>query len=274
MQSSPRQYHDYTLEADSDPAVSEACTFTEEQIHMLIAKRLDCKKSRNFGHADKIMAALNQNGIHLQDKQRKYRVDGANHFGRRKTYYAQRGGSYGLSARDKSRIEKLIEERTRYKRQRNFNASDDIATVLKEEFGVKVDDRRREWAIHKKGGHNDDNSENDDDKHENTESYVPTPLAPRDHPTHTMSEETKELIRDRLRERSMARRKKAYKAADEILEELMEEHSILVDDRTKEWKVVGASDTFFEEYDDAFAREAQLSQRSAFVQKEWVNPSE
>jgi len=90
-----RQRHEYTLEANSDPTINESCSFTEDQINLLIAKRLECKKRRKFDDADKILDALNRYGIYLQDKQRKYRVDGQNHFGRRKRY-VQRGGSYGL----------------------------------------------------------------------------------------------------------------------------------------------------------------------------------
>jgi hypothetical protein len=270
--------HEYTLEVNSDPTINEACSFTEDQIHLLIAKRLECKKSRKFDDADKILDALNKYGIYLQDKKRKYRVDGQNHFGRRKRY-VQRGGSYGLSEQEDglALVEELVEERARYKRMREYHKSDEITIVLKEKYGVNVNDRRREWMVEQKGAavHNDE--ENDHEHNSITESYVPTLLAPKDHPTHTMSDETKEFIQNRLRDRLMARKKKDYKAADRIRDELMEEYSILIDDRTKEWKVLvsnTAEDLFFDDRDDddPFAREAQLSQRSAFVQKSWEIP--
>lgn len=292
-----RQRHEYTLEANSDPTINESCSFTEDQIHLLIAKRLECKKRRKFDDADKILDALNKYGIYLQDKQRKYRVDGQNHFGRRKRY-VQRGGSYGLVSEHQDEggnndliavVEELVEERARYKRMREYHKSDEITIVLKEKYGVKVNDRRREWMVEQKGAAavHDDGKENNggdgDHEHQNSitpESYyIPTLLAPKDHPTHTMSDETKQIIQNRLKDRSMARETKDYKAADRIRDELMDEYSILIDDRTKEWKVALDSsttdeDSFFDDRidDDPFAREAQLSQRSAFVQKSWEIP--
>ena len=260
LQMKPSDRHDYFLEANSDPTINGACTFTEEQIHLLIARRLDCKKRRNFADADRILEALNKNGIYIQDKARKYRVDGQNHFGRRK-HYVQRGGSTNPDV-DVKAVQELVEERARCKRQKNYFRSDDLTDLLKEEYGVKVDDKRREWSFLEK--------QSSDEPTQTSVHYVPTPLAPKDHPTHTMEEATQDLIREKLGERAMARKFKDYKTADRILNELTEAYSIVVDDRTKEWKVV-SEDSYFTE-DDPFAKEAKLSQRSAFVQtrkKDW-----
>ncbi len=252
--------HDYILEANSDPNINDTCTFTEEQINVLIAKRLECKKRRNFADADRILDALNKNGIYIQDKARKYRVDGENHFGRRK-HYVQRGGNYGQ--KDLAVIEELVEERARYKRQRDYFRSDDITDLLREKYRVRVDDRRREWSFMEQSAFEAKNNKGQ----ETTEFYVPTPLAPRDHATHTMDDETKDYIRGQLKERSVARKSKDYKIADCILEALMEEYSVVVDDRTKEWKVILPGDSFYGDGEnDSFAKEAKLSQRSAFVQ--------
>lgn len=259
LHSDPNAQHDYTLEADSDPEINEACRLTEEQVHVLIATRLQCKKRRNFDDADKILDALNQNGIYTQDKMRKYRVDGKNRFGRRKRY-VQRGGRRGLSSPEEmALVEEMVEDRARYKMMRDFRRSDELAILLKEKYGVRVDDRRREWTIARGA----DDGENPN----NTECYVPTPLVPRDHSTHTMRDESKELIRNRLNDRSEARKNKNYKLADCIRDELMEEYSIFIDDRTKEWKVVAPEDSMHDVNDcDAFTQGALLSQRSAFVQ--------
>lgn len=259
-------HHDYFLEANSNPTINEACTFTEEQIHLLIARRLDCKKRRNFADADRILEALNKNGIYIQDKARKYRVDGENHFGRRK-HYVRRGGN--KNNQDLAVVQELVEERARCKRQRDYFRSDDLTDLLKEKYGVKVDDKRREWSFVEKPTANDEPKNN-----VAASDYVPTPLAPKDHPTHTMEDADKDIIRERLAERAMARKSKDYKTADRILDELTNEYSIVVDDRTKEWKVVMASeDSYFDSEDDPFAKEAKLSQRSAFVQTRRKNPS-
>ena len=278
-----RRLHDYALEVDSDPNVLESCRFTEEQIDHLIAKRLEQKKKRNFPKADEILKALNQNGIYVQDKTRKYRVDGQNHFGRqsrRSNRYIQRGGNYGIEDDDIAVVEDLVEERARCKRKRDYFRSDDLTKVLKEKYGVKVDDKRREWSVIVQQGWTNTTTTmkgKNDDSNDNIEIdesyYVPTPLAPNDHPTHTMSDKDKKIIQERLKDRSEARKKKKYKEADLILDALANKFSIVVDDRTKEWKVI-IVDSFDEDIiDDPFAREARLSQRSAFVQKKSDEPN-
>jgi len=285
------EYNDddcYTLERHSDPNTLPDCRFSEEQIRLLIAKRLECKKRRNFADADKILEALNTNGIFLQDKARKYRVDGANHFGR-KPPYVRRGSTYGTSVEDLTKIAKLVEERVRHKLKREYHASDGITDTLKNRYGVRVNDKKREWSVVLDGNNSNDNgkgnglvsshknsgpglavSENLNSKsnnNNNQEHYIPTPLAPDDHATHTMSDQLKYLIRDKLRDRSTARKNKKYKEADRIRDELVEEYSILIDDKNKEWKVVDYdADDDLDEY-DPFVNEARLSQRSAFVQK-------
>ena len=281
----------YTLERHSDPNTLPDCRFTEEQIRLLIAKRLECKKRRNFADADKILEALNTNGIFLQDKARKYRVDGANHFGR-KPPYVRRGSTYGTSAEDLAGIAKLVEERFRHKLKREYHASDGITDKLKNRYGVRVNDKKREWSVVPDGNNGSGNKgdangngasisshknegpdlgaseKSKSNNNNNQDHYIPTPLAPDDHATHTMSDQLKDLIRDKLRDRSTARKNKKYKEADRIRDKLINEYSILIDDKNKEWKVVDYDniDDNLDEY-DPFVNEARLSQRSAFVQK-------
>jgi len=254
--------HDYTLEENSNPSIPKDCPFTEDQIHALIAKRLSHKKAQNFADADRILKGLNMKGIYLQDKARKYRVDGENHFGR-KQRYIQRGPSYGLAPDDLALIADMVEERARYKRMREYHVSDDITEKLKQQYGVKVNDKKREWYIVVTA-----TSKPSDAAAEITKEdyYVPTPLAPAHHPTHTMDEKVKHIIRDRLRDRTMARKNKKYQEADRIRDELIETYSIVIDDRTKEWKVV---DEYYDnDEDDLFVKEARMSQRSAFVARQ------
>ena len=247
--------HGYTLEPNSNPTPCKDCRLTEDQIHILIAKRLQCKKRQDYADADKILKALQTNGIHVQDKARKYRIDGENHFGRKESQYVRRGGTYGLSPEDVAEIASLVEERARHKKTREYHLSDELTDILKDRFGVKLNDKKREWSVSGGG-----------DAASNTELYVPTPLAPHDHPTHTMDDRTKEVIQNQLLERSKARHNKQYKEADRIRDELMRGYSILIDDVTKEWKVV-TTDGIDDGEEDGFAKEARLSQRSAFARR-------
>merc|ERR1712238_329147 len=109
-------------------------------------------------------------------------------------------------------------------------------------MGVVVNDKKREWSVSSAlsnddgGGDGDATTENYDDY------YIPTPLAPSSHPTHTMDDSIQETIRSKLRDRSQARRNKQYKEADDIRDFLVEEYSIQIDDRTKEWKIMGVDE--------------------------------
>jgi hypothetical protein len=220
---------------------------TEEQIHYLITRRLKCQISRNYSEADQILSGLVAAGVYLHDKRKEWRADGQMSFGSKKCSYLRRGGQGKLSEDDLATVASMVESRAQAKRKENFHLSDQLSDDLKANYSVKVNDKRREWSI------NTINNSEDD-------AYVPSPIAPKDDPTHLMEEESKAYIQKRLTDREVARISKDYAMADMIRDELKDDYLVVIDDRTKEWKVVTSED-------DAFASEAQASQRSAFVRK-------
>ncbi len=246
--------HGYILEPNAGP-IHPKCRLTENQIHILISKRQRCKRHRQYDDADKILAALNQCGVFLHDKRGEWRADGKNHFGRR-SVYVRRGSTYGLLSEDDIiAVSTMVEDRSYAKKRGEFHISDKLGHILKTKYRIQVDDKNREWSV-----------ENIVEEGENGKvviggDYVPSPLCNLDDPTHTMDEESKTLIAQRLAERSLYRKKRDYTMADKILDEVMTQYSVVVDDRTKEWKVILGDD--FE--DDGFVKGALLSQRSAFV---------
>lgn len=250
--------HDYLPEPTAGP-IADACRFTEDQIHLLLYKRQECKHRRQFAEADKILVGLNQNGVYVHDKRREWRADGHKHFGRN-AQYVRRGGTYGLSEEDVVAISRIVEDRSYAKKRKEFHISDELTNILKTKYKVKVNDKNREWSVvvsnwdgMKAGAAGDSIG---------MMHYVPSPLAPAEDPTHTMDAASKDLIAQRLADRVAFRKKKDYRTADKIRDELMEQYSIVIDDRTREWKVV-----LGDIEDDDFARKAQLSQRSAFVRR-------
>ena len=246
--------HGYILEPNAGP-IHPKCRLTENQIHILISKRQQCKRQRKYDDADKILAALNTCGVFLHDKRNEWRADGKNHFGRRSDY-VRRGSTYGLLSEDDIiAVSTMVEDRSYAKKRGEFHISDQLGDILKTKYRVKVDDKNREWSVENIG------KENENGKIVIGEEYVPSPLCKLDDPTHTMSEETKTLIAQQLAERTSYRKKRDYTMADKILDELMAHYSIVVDDRTKEWKVILGDD--FE--DDDFVKGALSSQRSAYV---------
>jgi hypothetical protein len=245
--------HDYLPAVDAGPISPLVLgKLTEEQIHYLIARRLQCKKSRNYSEADQILSGLVAAGVYLQDKRKEWRADGQMSFGRKKISYVRRGGQGQLSEDDVATVASMVESRAQAKRKEDFYLSDQLGDALKAKYGVKVNDKRREWSIN-----TINNSVVD---HNNADVYVPSPIAPKDDPTHLMMEESKVFIQERLMDREAARKSKNYAMADMIRDELKDNYSVVIDDRTKEWKVVTSEE-------DSFATEAQASQRSAFVRE-------
>ena len=164
------------------------------------------------------------------------------------------------------------------KKKREYHIADEISDKLKYRYNVKVDDKHREWSVTMaKSSSSDINEKLKTDGtsspivlEEVEEEYVPSPLAPPDHPTHTMSTTLKATITNLLSDRTIHRKNKQYKLADAILDSLFENYSIVVDDRTKEWKVIlleKKNDGDDVNCNDEFVRGAELSQRSAFVRK-------
>ena len=139
---------------------------------------------------------------------------------------------------------------------------------MKTRYRVKVNDKRREWSVSCGGDGKDGND---------AYCYVPSPLLPPEDPTHVMGDEAEGQIAGRLADHDALRKKKEYQRiagrladhdkkkyqrADAILDELKERYSVVVDNTAKEWKVVLGNIE-----DDAFAMEAQLSRRSAFMRR-------
>ena len=268
-------YHDHDYQqASNSGSLPSNSKLTEEQIHELISKRIQYKRQRNYTDADKILTALNTCGIYLHDKRKEYRIDGKSHFGRTQQYI-RRGNVYNLSANDVHIVSQLVEDRMYAKKRREYHIADEISDKLKYSYNVKVDDKNREWSVMMaKSSLSDINEKTADGTsspivlEEVEEEYVPSPLAPPDHPTHTMSTTLKATITNLLSDRTIHRKNKQYKLADAILDTLFENYSIVVDDRTKEWKVILLeNDDDDVNCNDEFVRGAALSQRSAFVRK-------
>ena len=250
--------HGYRPASNSGPLPIN-CKLTEEQIHTLLTKRIQNKRQRNYADADKILIALNKCGIYIHDKRKEYRLDGKNHFGRSQQYI-RRGGTYHLSDEDVKVVSQMVEDRSYAKKKREYHRSDEIGEKLKMKYNIKLDDKNREWSVVAKEG-------KADLEEGEAAAYVPSPIAPSNHPTHTMDNEIKLQITKLLSERTTFRICKEYKMADQILDELFEKYSVVADDRTKEWKVVDNEIGGLLE-DDEFVKGAQLSQRSAFARRQ------
>jgi len=137
--------HGYRPEPNAGP-ISPGCRFDESQIDALLRKRRQCQRLKMYREADLILEGLNRGGVYVHDKRREWRADGRNHFGRT-VRYVRRGGTAGLSDEDVTAASRLVEDRSAAKRRGEFHRSDELGAVLKTRYGVRVNDRNREWSV-------------------------------------------------------------------------------------------------------------------------------
>lgn len=201
-------------------AAASQDTEFKEQIQALVDERSEAKKTRSFDVADDIRDELRQlYNVEVDDRSRQWSVGGnfggddraapGNRFNEPKPFSRRGGGS--LSAEDLEKITKMLDQRDEAKANRQFGKADKIRDDLREEYLIRIDDRSREW-------------------HVVTEEFVMSPDVP-------MDEEVKELIEQKIKERSVAKLKKEYETADAIRDELWEQFSVRIDDRVREWRV-------------------------------------
>jgi len=200
----------------------------EAYVQGRIDERSEAKRDRDFRTADGIREELLQEyDVSVQDKIKLWSVGGvfeeAGESNRpARGVYTRRGGG-DLSDDQIAEIQDLLMERYRFKKERDFDAADAIRDDLRDRFEINIDDRSSEWRV-------------------DTDEYAPVF-------TGDLSAETVAEITERLRERFRMKRDRDYDAADAIRDELGETHGVVVDDRTKEWKVE-ASASFFDDDDD------------------------
>jgi len=183
--------HDYCLSSDAGPNQS---ALSEQDIHDMLAERLQCKLARNFRVADAIQNELYQNGVFVHDGMKEWRADGIG-FGD-----AGRGGSNGTGKPGReagSRADRMVGPyvMSQYSQSLLLTIND-------------IDD------------HGDDDDDDDDDDDAN-----------RDEGALEAAEELKMRIQEMVDQRLDARMDQDYNVADAIREELRRDYNVEVDDR-------------------------------------------
>lgn len=191
---------------------SEDETYIQDQVD----ERCHAKKDRDFAKADEIRAHLEESyDVSINDKLKLWSVGGAfEELGgsnqKARGVYKRRGGGE-ISDEDVLFVEGMLKKRYDAKRLRDFDVADAIRDELMDRFGVKIDDRSSEWRV-----------ESDD--------YALMG-------THNLSTEDVTYIESKLKERYSFKRDRYYDEADSIRNELDEKFGVVIDDRTKEWRV-------------------------------------
>ena len=196
----------------------------EEYIQGHVDARATAKKERNFDSADKIRLDLAQRfDVTINDKLKLWSIGGlfeelGERMGKPKGVYVRRGGGE-LSTEDEDDIAKMLMDRYHAKKQRNFDAADDIRETLMTTYNIRIDDRSNEWRV-------------------DTNDYAQSGDT-----TLTSADEAK-FIDIKLKERFNLKRERSYEEADAIRDELKERFNVKVDDRTKEWFVDNEVESF------------------------------
>jgi cysteinyl-tRNA synthetase len=234
--------HDYTASSDAGPVSS---AITEDEIHALLAERLQYKMSRQFQDADRVQEQLLSNGVYVHDARKEWRADGvmfgdyANEGGKpsrergsrsdRNRPYAQSEYSDGevLTSEQLQSIENLLSRRSGAKQTRNYRVADDIRDELKNDFNVFIEDRLRQWSVG--GDFGPDQPGFDDMNRSYTISAHSQPVTPAD----------EALIITELEKRSEAKKSRDFETADAIRDNLMDNFNVAVNDRLREWSIGG-----------------------------------
>lgn len=110
-----------------------------ENIQSLLSERYDAKKNRKYDVADRIRDALKENfNVKIDDKSSEWHVD---------TDEYVLVGESNLSTEDIEAVESQLRDRFAAKREGQYEEADEIRDALKEKFGVRIDDRTKEWSI-------------------------------------------------------------------------------------------------------------------------------
>ena len=107
------------------------------KVEELVEERADAKARRDYAAADAIRDQLNAMGISVDDRSREWRVADA-------PYARARGDSAPV---DVDTVEGLVAERSQAKIAGEYDTADAIRDRLRNEFGVSVDDRVKEWVV-------------------------------------------------------------------------------------------------------------------------------
>jgi len=207
----------------------------EKYIQDQIDERSTAKKDRDFHTADSIRESLLQEfDASIDDKMKLWSIGGA--FEETGTIKPRgvytRRGAMNLSDEDVKNIEHLLMERYKHKKDRNFDAADDIRSQLEDSYDVRIDDRSAEWRI-------------------DTDEYAQTG-------TSNLSKEDTTFVEAQIVERFACKRNRDYDTADEIRDQLRTKFGVNIDDRTKEWTVVPSEMTFVK--DDNYYEEKEESE--------------
>jgi len=236
--------HDYNLSPDAGENTS---SYAEDEIHKLLAERLQAKLAKNFRNADDIQAELISKGVYVHDGQKQWRADGVpfetlnrngegDQGGRRmrgrRAAYVKSNHSDAFDG-DEGEIIEALQERERSRAQKDFQSADKIRDYLMNELNIFIDDRLREWSV---GGDFGDeiNQQRAMSKSVGSRNYVKASTS-----EELIDPDNEPYIQLKVDERQQAKYDRDYGLADDIRDELLEAYNVVIHDKIRQWSVGG-----------------------------------
>ena len=218
---------------------------TEEVVQAKVDARATARSRREYRQSDVMRdEILEKFGVTIHDTIKMWSVGGE--FGSDDPVkaraealksYTRRGGG-NLSEDDVVLIQAMLTKRFEAKRVRNFNEADEIRSHLYTTYNVNVNDQSREWRVL-------------------SDDYVQTQA---ERGAKELTTEEVSIIEKKIVKRATLKKNKSYEEADAIRDELESTYSVLIDDKTKEWKVVSSGNS-------KFAVESARSQSSSYKEQ-------
>ena len=203
--------------------------FTDDEVHELLATRLQAKFSKNFDFADKIQAELIHGGVFVHDGMKEYRVDGMpydsfkNGVKRNKLdqQYTRSPYSEDPDGASDSLIDKLVRERTKFKMARDFTRADLVREGLRTKFNILIDDRLKQWSVGGDFGPEHRAAREMADKFANR-GYLKSKSSL------DLDEEEEEYIQSHVDSRAKAKKDRQYETADKIRLDLAQRFDVTI----------------------------------------------
>ena len=204
----------------------------DAMIDKLVMERMKFKIQRDYNKADAIREGLKTKfNVMIDDKLREWSVNGdfgeehnrqrvmAEQFANRD--YIKSPNSLSLDEESEGIIQTMVNERCAFKADRDFDSADAIRDDLKERFDVETHDRMKLWSI---GG----------DFGVEVQQYPEYEISSSSAP---VDDEVKRIVQSALKERAKLKKRRNYGAADAVRDDLRAKYGVMVDDRTREWRV-------------------------------------
>ncbi len=235
--------HDYIQSSDSNGHNSSR--FAEADIHALLAERLQAKFARDFRTADMIQMELIDGGVFVHDGTKEWRADGVPYGSFRggpdgggrarkmdNQQYAKSAHSSDVEGASDDLINKLVQERTKFKMMRQYTKADAVREGLRTKFNVLVDDRLKQWSVGGDFGEEHNAQRELADKFANR-GYIKSASSL------DLDEEEEEYIQHHVDARVTAKKDRNFDTADKIRLDLAQRFDVTINDKQKLWSIGG-----------------------------------